>query len=98
MSSMYENWARQSSDEFSAAETICIATSFFAGLSRFTPLPGGVVVGVVGVGVPPGRVHFWLAPVLQPQICRRVPLAVLCPGTSRHLPEPVLIRVPPEPA
>src|SRR3954468_8748896 len=99
MSSMYENWARQSSEEFSAAETICIATSFFAGLSRLTPLLGGAVVGeVVGVVPPPGSVHFWLAPVPQVQICSRLPLAELLPVASRHLPEPVLISVPLAPA
>jgi hypothetical protein len=87
------------SEEFSAAETICIATSFFAGLSRFTPLLGGAVVGaVVGVEVPPGSVHFWLAVLPQVQICRRLPLAELLSVASRHLPEPLLTSVLPVPA
>ena len=29
--------------------------------------------------------HCWLVPPLQVQICTRVPAAVACPGTSRHL-------------
>src|SRR5882724_7818847 len=36
MSSMYLNWARQSSEEFSALETSFIAISFLAGSSRPT--------------------------------------------------------------
>ncbi len=36
MSSMYLYWAFQSSEEFSALETIFIAISFFAGSSRLT--------------------------------------------------------------
>ena len=53
-----------------------------------------------GDGTPPhgrgersgqGRVHRWLAPPVQVQICRRVPSAELTPVASRHLPEPTLI-------
>src|SRR4051812_6067803 len=91
MSSMYLNWARQSSDEFSAAETICMATSFFAGSSRFLPL--GLVGGVVGVD-PPGMVQVWLLEFAQVQIWRRAPFAVLLSVTSRHLPDPLLISAP----
>jgi hypothetical protein len=34
MSSMYLYWARQSSEEFSALETSCIAISFLSGAAR----------------------------------------------------------------
>src|SRR5918997_1653775 len=73
-----------------------MAMSFFAGSSSGV-LPGAVVAGVVGAGVPPpGSVHRWLAVSAQVQICSRVPLAELWPVASRHLPEDVLTRPPPE--
>src|SRR5687767_685264 len=51
---------------------------------RSIGLPGEVVG--VGVGVPTvGRVHFWLAPPEQFQICSGVPSAELTPVASRHL-------------
>src|ERR1700722_7201049 len=34
-----------------------------------------------------GRVHFWLAPPLQVKRMSCVPLVVLEPGSSRHIPE-----------
>src|SRR3954466_3587044 len=92
MSSMYLNCARQFSEEFSAALTICIATSFLAGLSSGVPLAGGVLGG--GVPPPPGSVHRCFALPSQVQICSRVPSALLPSVTSRHLPE-FALRSPP---
>ena len=37
------------------------------------------------------RVHFWLLPPRQVQICTLVPLAVPLPDTSRHLPLPTAV-------
>src|SRR5579859_8028811 len=41
-----------------------------------------------------GRCHCWLVPPLQSHRSSWVPLAVLEPGSSRHLPEAGLTRVP----
>src|SRR6266536_2131098 len=53
--------------------------SYRYGAAIFEPLGGGVP--------PPGRVHFWLSPVWQVQICSGVPSAVFQSVTSRHLPD-----------
>src|SRR6266536_1448939 len=53
--------------------------SYRYGAAIFEPLGGGVP--------PPGRVHFWLSPVWQSQICSGVPSAVFQSLTSRHLPD-----------
>src|SRR5689334_24677857 len=57
MSSMYAYCAFQSSEEFSALDTSCIAMSFLCGSARPAPEPAGAVVGVpVGFGVAVGVV------------------------------------------
>src|SRR5262245_10821786 len=53
MSSMYLYWARQSSEEFSALDTSCIAMSFLRGSARSERVGIGVGVGA-GVGVAVG--------------------------------------------
>src|SRR6266498_5509884 len=53
--------------------------SYRYGAAIFEPPGGG--------GPPPGRVHFWLSPVWQSQICSGVPSAVFQSLTSRHLPD-----------
>lgn len=61
MSSMYAYCARQSSEEFSALETSCIAMSFLAGASR--PVESAAVL-VVAVGAGLAVVFAGLAAVL----------------------------------
>jgi hypothetical protein len=61
------------------------------------PRRTGVAADPVGACRNTGQldnVQVWFAAPLQDQICRRVPLAELGPVASRHLPEPVLTRLP----
>lgn len=63
---------------------------------RAHALPVGV--GVVGVEVPDGPVHFWLVPDQQEYSWILVALAVAAPTASRHSPDwtpeivPLLLR------